>query len=108
MVENELERASMQVLGMKCEGCVETVKTALTGVQGLENLDVEIGRVSFDYYPAATSLESVTQMIETLGYRVPLLKPSRNPFTRFLSRMIENNEKTFGHERLDCCTMKKK
>ena len=33
---------------------------------------------------------------------------SRNPLRRFLDGMAAANEDAFGHERLECCTMRMK
>jgi hypothetical protein len=50
----------------------------------------------------------VRAKIEALGYAIPVPAFSRNPLRRFLDRMAAANEKAFGHERLDCCTMRMK
>lgn len=97
----------MPVLGMSCAGCVVRIREALSQMKGVEGFDGEIGKVRFRYNPYQVSIERIRSAITALGYR---LSPEwiRNPFKRFLARMAENNEKQFGNERLDCCTMKKK
>jgi copper chaperone CopZ len=102
------DSAELPLEGMSCESCVERVRSTLSKVPGIENLLVEIGKVRFDYYPQAISLEYIREQVSCLGYTIPGATRSRNPFRRFLSKMIEENEKAFGSQRLDCCTMKKR
>ena len=96
------------ISGMSCQGCVERVEKALAGVAGLERADVQLGRAHLELYPQVITTEKLQEMIEVLGYTIPVLSERHNPFQRFLARMIENNEKTFKGERLDCCTMIKR
>jgi copper chaperone CopZ len=98
----------IQVEGMHSEGCVIRVRAALAQEVGIEHAVVTQGRVLLDYYPEVVTLDSVRASIEALGYAVPKHTEARNPFRRFLERMSAENEKTFGHERLDCCTMRMK
>ncbi len=96
------------IQGMTCEGCVQRVRAALAGVTGLERADVRLGTARLEFYPEVITAETLRGMITALGYTSPGPPKRRNLFGRFLDRMIETNEKTFGHERLDCCTMKKR
>jgi copper chaperone CopZ len=102
------EKIELPVEGMGCQSCVERIRSTLSKVPGIENLQVEIGKVRFEYYPQAINLRYIQDQIARLGYTIPGKVRSRNPFRRFLSRMTEENEKAFGSEHLDCCTMKKK
>ena len=101
------ESVEIPVLGMSCDNCIERITRTLTGVQGIEALQVELGRVRVEFYPQAVGLDVLLTRIRALGYTIPESARSRNPFRRFLNKMIETNEKTFGNQRLDCCTMKK-
>jgi copper chaperone CopZ len=94
--------------GMHCGACVQRVRAALLEEPGIERAEVTLGRVTLEYYPEAVSIDAVRAKIEALGYSVPSPARSRNPFRRFLDRMTEANEKAFGRERLDCCTMRMK
>ncbi len=98
----------LTIQGMSCEGCVERVRRALAGAEGLERVDVQLGRARLEFYPQVTTAEALRGKIAALGYTIPGPPKRRNLFGRFLDRMIETNEKTFGNERLDCCTMKKR
>jgi copper chaperone CopZ len=103
-----VQTVELAIGGMSCDGCVDRVRQALTAVPGLERVEVGIGTVSLDYYPEAVTVGVVREAIEELGFAVPLDAASRNPFRRFLERMIESNERIFGNARLDCCTRKLK
>jgi copper chaperone len=96
------------IVGMTCEGCVRRVRTALAGVTGLEHAEVQLGKARLEFYPHVITAERLRGMIAALGYAIPGPPRRRSLFGRFLDRMIETNEKTFGNERLDCCTMKKR
>lgn len=94
--------------GMSSEACVRRVRRAFAGVAGLERADVQIGKARLEFYPQIVTAETLRGMIAAQGYTIPGPPKRRNLFRRFLDRMIETNEKTFGSERLDCCTMKKR
>jgi copper chaperone len=103
-----MQTTELTVVGMHCDGCVQRVRTALREEPGIERAEVTLGRIVLSYYPEAISLDAVRAKITALGYSLPVPTLSRNPFRRFLDRMTEANEKAFGHERLDCCTMRMK
>ncbi len=103
-----MQSTELNVVGMHCDGCVQRIGAALRDEPGIERADVTLGRVVLTYYPEALSLDAVRAKIEALGYSLAVPAISRNPLRRFLDRMAEVNEKTFGHERLDCCTMRMK
>ncbi len=98
----------LAVTGMHCESCVQRVRAALSEEPGIERAEVALGRVTLEYYPEAISIDAVRAKITALGYSIPIPTRSRNPLRRFLDRMAAANEKAFGHERLDCCTMRMK
>jgi copper chaperone CopZ len=103
-----LQLTELAVAGMHCDSCVQRVRAALLEEPGIEHVDVTLGKVILEYYPEAVSIDAVRAKIEALGYAIPVSAPSRNPLRRFLDRLAEANEKAFGHERLDCCTMRMK
>jgi copper chaperone CopZ len=102
-----LQALEIPVSGMHCDRCLQRVRAALAEVPGIERSVVTLGSVMLEYYPEAMSPDAVHAKIEALGYTVPVATPSRNPVRRFLDRMTVANEKAFGNEPLDCCTMKK-
>jgi copper chaperone CopZ len=103
-----MQSIELAVTGMHCDSCVQRVRAALLEEPGIERADVTLGTVILEYYPEAISVDAVRAKIEALGYAIPVPPRSRNPLRRFLDRMAAANEKAFGHERLDCCTMRMK
>jgi copper chaperone CopZ len=103
-----MESSEFTIVGMHCDSCVQRVRAALLEEPGIERAEVTLGKVILEYYPEAISVDAVRARIESLGYAVPVPTRSRNPLRRFLDRMAAANEKAFGHERLDCCTMRMK
>jgi copper chaperone CopZ len=103
-----IQTTELAVVGMHGENCVQRVHAALLEEPGIEGIEVSLGKVTFSYYPEAISIDAVRAKIAALGYSLPVPTLSRNPFRRLLDRMAEANEKAFGHERLDCCTMRMK
>ena len=103
-----MQSLEVAVVGMHCENCVQRVRAALLEEPGIERAEVALGRVTLEYYPEAVSADAVRAKIEALGYAIPVPARSRNPLRRLLDRMAAANEKAFGHERLDCCTMRMK
>ena len=103
-----MRSTELTVVGMHCDACVQRVRAALREEPAIENAEVTLGRVVLAYYPEAISIDAVRAKIEALGYSIPVPTLSRNPFRRFLERMTVANERAFGHERLDCCTMRMK
>ena len=103
-----MQSIELAVVGMHCDSCVQRVRAALLEEPGIERAEVTLGKVVLEYYPEAISIDAVRAKIEALGYAIPVPARSRNPLRRFLDRMAAANEKAFGHERLDCCTMRMK
>jgi copper chaperone len=107
-VDESAVSIDLAIEGMHCEACIRRIQAALADVPGMERVDVEIGRARIVYLPDAVSLPALRARIEALGYTLPSPASGRNPFRRFLDRMTETNEKSFGGERLDCCTLNRR
>lgn len=67
-----MERISLDVKGMHCDNCVNTVADALKGVDG-----VKLARVSFDqeradvtYDPSRASVDQLKEAVKSAGYEV--------------------------------------
>lgn len=68
-----MEKKILNVTGMSCEHCVKAVRSAVDSLPGLANVSVDLegGKVSFDFDPALSSLETVRAAIVDAGYEVP-------------------------------------
>ena len=68
-----METAEIRIGGMTCEGCVKSVTRMLSGVPGVEKVDVSLeqalARVTFD--PAKAGPAELKRAIERAGYKAP-------------------------------------
>ena len=66
-------RRTLPIAGMDCADCAVKIERALAGVAGVEQAHVSLGaeRATVVFDQARTSLPALTQIIESLGYRVP-------------------------------------
>jgi len=61
---------TIQIDGMHCEHCVESVREALEGVDGATPASVEIGTASVRYDSGETGPEEIDRAVEEAGYEV--------------------------------------
>jgi copper chaperone len=68
-----METVELKVEGMDCEGCVKSVTRMLSGVAGVENVDVSLekalARVTYD--PAKAGPAELKRAVERAGYKAP-------------------------------------
>ena len=100
-----LSTIELSLDGMHCEKCVETVKTALSGVDGIDYFKVALGKAQVSFLPQLVSIAYIEKLIDESGYSVRRNATRKGFFGRFIDRMIESNEKNFGNKRLDCCNL---
>ena len=63
-----MKRVTLQIEGMSCGGCVNSVRNALGRLPGVQVEQVEVGRATFTHDPKVTSLESVRSAIAKAGF----------------------------------------
>ncbi|MFN2643964.1 MAG: heavy-metal-associated domain-containing protein [Burkholderiales bacterium] len=63
----------LKVEGMDCQGCVKSVTRMLSGVAGVESVDVSLepGRARVTYDPAKCGPAELKRAIERAGYKAP-------------------------------------
>jgi copper chaperone CopZ len=68
-----MKKVELNVFGMSCGHCVDTVHSVLTGVEGVADVDVSLtdGRASVHAHDSADE-EGLVQAIEQAGYRAVL------------------------------------
>ena len=68
-----METVELKVQGMDCEGCVKSVTRMLSGVPGVQNVDVSLAeaRVRVTYDPARVSVPLMKKAVERAGYKEP-------------------------------------
>lgn len=63
---------SLMVEGMVCTYCEASIRDALMGVEGVEDvwIRLDVGRVDVYYDESEVDLEEIVSAVEDLGYRV--------------------------------------
>jgi copper chaperone len=62
-------KTTANIQGMTCAHCVRAVFTALSGVKGISNADVSIGRAIIEHDGTVTP-EAISEAISIAGYKV--------------------------------------
>jgi copper chaperone len=68
-----METVELKVEGMDCQGCVKSVTRMLSGVAGVEKVDVSLeeGRARVTFDPAKSNLAELRKAVERAGYKAP-------------------------------------
>jgi len=68
-----METFELKVEGMDCEGCVKSVTRMLTGVRGVEKVDVSLAeaRARVTYDPAQSGPADLRRAVERAGFKAP-------------------------------------
>ncbi len=62
----------LNVKGMSCNHCVETITNAVSSLQGIDKVSVHLEekKVTVDYDPAQTDVSTVSSKIKEVGFDV--------------------------------------
>lgn len=62
----------LNVTGMSCMGCVNSVKNLVSALPGIANIEIDLasGRVEVKHDPAQTNAASIRAAIEDGGYGI--------------------------------------
>jgi copper chaperone len=65
--------AEIKIEGMTCEGCVKSATRTLTGVPGVEKVEVSLdaGRAKVTYDPAKSGPADFKHAVERAGFDAP-------------------------------------
>ena len=68
-----METVELKVEGMDCEGCVKSVTRMLSGVPGVQQVDVSLAQASARviYDPAKADVSAMKKAVERAGYKAP-------------------------------------
>lgn len=68
-----MESVEFKVEGLHCDGCVKSVTRMLSGVAGVENVDVSLaeGKASVAFDPAKAGLSEFKRAVERAGFKCP-------------------------------------
>jgi len=63
--------ATVKIKGMRCGHCVESVTKALSGIAGISNVQVDLGKGAAVYEETApVSAEKIKEVISAIGFEV--------------------------------------
>ncbi len=67
-----MEKVNLEVRGMHCDNCVQSVTQALKDVEGvkLAKVSLEENQAQVTYDPAKASLETLKEAVKNAGYEV--------------------------------------
>ena len=68
-----METVELKVEGMDCEGCVKSVIRMLSGVPGVDKVEVSLAqaRATVTYDPAKSDVAQFKRAVERAGYKAP-------------------------------------
>jgi copper chaperone len=68
-----MEKIEFKVEGLHCDGCVKSVTRMLTGIPGVEKVDVSLaeGKAEVSFDPAKAGLPEFKRAVERAGFRAP-------------------------------------
>ena len=59
---------SVPIAGMRCAGCVNSIRNALSTIPGVSDAQVKVGEATIKYDPAITDPEALRGVITRAGY----------------------------------------
>ena len=68
-----METTELKVEGMDCQGCVKSVTRMLSGIAGVQAVEVSLeeGRARVTFDPAKSNLAEFKKAVERAGYKAP-------------------------------------
>lgn len=106
----------ISIEGMICSKCTDKIEEKLKSIDGVEDVKVLLDEKEA-YVSGDVDEEVLKAAIESEGYEVTAIEPIegiKHPeerkgfFSRFLKKIGESNENTFGSGKLHCCDSEKK
>jgi copper chaperone len=68
-----METLELKIEGLHCDGCVKSVTRMLTGLPGVEKVDVSLeqGKANVTFDPARSGLADFKRAVERAGFKAP-------------------------------------
>jgi copper chaperone len=68
-----MEKVEFKVEGLHCDGCVKSVTRMLSGIAGVEKVDVSLaeGKAEVSFDPAKAGLPEFKRAVERAGFKAP-------------------------------------
>ncbi len=82
MITNQLEKQTLQLRGMSCVACANSIQKAINRTEGVEECIVNyaLEEASVTYNPQLTNIETIGQVVENIGYQA-FIDDTDNLFT---------------------------
>ncbi|WPF89116.1 heavy metal translocating P-type ATPase [Cyanobacterium aponinum AL20118] len=71
MITQPLEKQTLQLRGMSCAACANSIQKAISRIEGVEECIVNyaLEEASVTYNPQSTNIEAIEQVVENIGYQ---------------------------------------
>lgn len=69
-------KKTLKISGMSCNHCVKAVREALSGVKGVEVLDVSIGSAAIDVTDESIQESHLSAILTEEGFELESVEPS--------------------------------
>lgn len=71
MITQPLEKQTLQLRGMSCAACANSIQKAISRIEGVEECIVNyaLEEASVTYNPQSTNIETIEQVVENIGYQ---------------------------------------
>jgi copper chaperone len=68
-----METLELKIEGLHCDGCVKSVTRMLSGLPGVEKVDVSLeqGKANVTFDPARSGLADFKRAVERAGFKAP-------------------------------------
>jgi copper chaperone len=66
--EGQMQQLELSITGMTCNGCVNSVRNALSRVPGVRDAEVTIGAATVTFDPAVANAEAIRGAITKAGF----------------------------------------
>ncbi len=63
-----MQSLTLAISGMSCGHCLNAVRNALVGAQGVALRSVQMGRAELEFDPAVTSADAIRAVVADAGY----------------------------------------
>jgi copper chaperone len=67
-MEDVMHSLTIPITGMSCDGCVNSIRTALSSIPGVADAQVKVGTATVTYDPALTNPDAMRDVITRAGY----------------------------------------
>ncbi len=100
-MEDYLQYKTFRIIESITEEKMDELVMEFNSTQGIDKFNCVGQKVSFIYNPYEISKKELVEKLAILGLTIRL--SNRKTFRQTLTKMADDNNKSFGRKRLDCC-----